>query len=156
VIRVQREDFDPGLELAELYRASGPTAGAVCVFVGLVRDISEGAAVSAMALEHYPGMTERELARIEAEARCRWPVTATVIVHRWGRLEPGERIVFAGATSPHRNAAFDACRFLADMLKTRAPFWKAEETDAGRRWVKARVEDNVASEAWSHSLPGKR
>lgn len=148
MIRVQEADFDPGAETARLTEAS-PGAGALCVFVGLVRDLSHGAPVSAMTLEHYPGMTERELRRIEAEAHARWPLAATSVVHRWGRLEPGDRIVFAGAASAHRDAAFEACLFLADMLKTRAPFWKAEETAQGRRWVEARAEDDAAAAQWS-------
>ena len=148
MIRVQREDFDPGVETQRLADAS-KGAGALCVFVGLLRDLNAGAAVTAMTLEHYPGMTERELERIEAQAHARWPLAATSVVHRWGRLAPGDRIVFAGAASAHRDAAFEACRFLADMLKTRAPFWKAEETSRGRRWVEARAEDDAAASRWS-------
>jgi molybdopterin synthase catalytic subunit len=147
MIRVQQEDFDPAVELAALMAAS-PGAGAVCLFVGLVRDLNEGAAVSALTLEHYPGMTERELTRLEAEARRRWPVADVLVVHRWGRFEPSDRIVLVAAASVHRDAAFDACRFLIDRLKTRAPFWKAEDTGSGRRWVAARSEDDAASERW--------
>ena len=146
VVRVQRDDFDVGAELTRLGRGAG--AGAVCVFVGLVRDLNEGRPVSVMTLEHYPGMTERELARIEQEARDRWPLLDTLVVHRYGRLEPGERIVLVAVASAHRDAAFDACRFLIDWLKTNAPLWKAEETDAGRRWVAARAEDDAAAAAW--------
>jgi molybdopterin synthase catalytic subunit len=120
----------------------------VCVFVGSVRDLNEGRPVSAMTLEHYPGMTERELARIEQEARARWPLLDTLVVHRYGRLAPGDRIVLVAVASAHRDAAFDACRFLIDWLKTKAPFWKAEETDAGRRWVAARAEDDLAVGRW--------
>jgi molybdopterin synthase catalytic subunit len=145
-VRVQRDDFDVGAELAQLGR--GASAGAVCVFVGLVRDLSEGRPVSAMTLEHYPGMTERELARVEQEARARWPLLDTLVVHRYGRLEPGDRIVLVAVASAHRDAAFDACRFLTDWLKTKAPFWKAEETDAGRRWVATRAEDDLAAGQW--------
>jgi len=141
---VQRDDFDVGAELAQL----GAGASAVCVFVGLVRDLNEGRPVSAMTLEHYPGMTERELARVEQEARVRWPLLDTLVVHRYGRLEPGDRIVLVAVASTHRDAAFDACRFLIDWLKTKAPFWKAEETDAGRRWVAARAEDDAAAGRW--------
>ena len=143
-VRVQRVDFDVGGELAQL----GGGAGAVCVFVGLVRDLNEGRPVSAMTLEHYPGMTSRELERIERDARDRWPLLDTLIVHRFGRLEPGDRIVLVAVASAHRDAAFDACRFLIDRLKTKAPFWKAEETAAGRRWVAARVEDDAAAGRW--------
>ena len=121
MIRVQREDFDVGAELAAL--APGDTAvGGVCAFMGLVRDLAGGRTLSAMTLEHYPAMTARELERIEAEARDRWPLAASLIVHRYGRLEPGERIVLVATASAHRDAAFDACRFLIDWLKTCAPF----------------------------------
>ena len=143
-VRVQGEDFDVAAELTQISRG----AGAVCVFVGLVRDLNEGRPVSAMTLEHYPGMTERELAWVEQEARARWPLLDTLVVHRYGRLEPGDRIVLVAVASAHRDAAFDACRFLIDWLKTKAPLWKAEETDAGRRWVAARAEDDAAAAAW--------
>jgi molybdopterin synthase catalytic subunit len=148
-VRVQRDDFDVGVELARLGQGAGTGGvGAVCVFVGSMRDLNEGRPVSAMTLEHYPGMTERELARIEQEARARWPLLDTLVVHRYGRLTPGDRIVLVAVASAHRDAAFDACRFLIDWLKTKAPFWKAEETDAGRRWVAARVEDDLAVGRW--------
>jgi molybdopterin synthase catalytic subunit len=101
-----------------------------------------------MTLEHYPGMTEKELARIEAEARARWPLEDVLIIHRHGRLEPGERIVLVATASAHRQAAFDACQFLIDWLKTRAPFWKREEGPAGARWVEARAEDDDAAARW--------
>ena len=143
--RVQRDDFDVGAELAQF----GGGVGAVCGFVGLVRDLNEGRPVSAMTLEYYPGMTERELARIEREALDRWPLLDIVVVHRYGRLEPGDRIVLVGVASTHRDAAFEACRFLTDSLKTRAPFWKAEETDAGRGWVAACAEDEMAVGRWA-------
>src|SRR5512134_2370401 len=132
------------MELAQL----GRDAGAVCTFVGLVRDLNEGRPVTAMTLEHYPGMTERELGRIEQEARARWRLIDSLIIHRFGRLEPGERIVLVAVASAHRDAAFDACRFLIDWLKTKAPLWKAEESDAGRHWVEARAEDDAAAAAW--------
>jgi molybdopterin synthase catalytic subunit len=147
MIRVQRADFDVAAEMASL-SAEAPGAGAVCVFVGLVRDLSRGEPVAAMTLEHYPGMTERTLARLEAEARDRWPLAGVRIVHRHGRLDPGERIVLVAVASAHRDAAFDACRFLIDRLKTTAPFWKAEENPDGRRWVEARPEDDAAVERW--------
>jgi len=154
VIRVQEDDFDIGAELERLTAAAGG-AGAVSCFVGLVRDFSGGETVSAMTLEHYPGMTERQLGKIEAEARERWPLDAVLIVHRYGRLEPGDRIVLVATASAHRKAAIDACSFLIDWLKTRAPFWKLEETPEGGRWVDADPEDTVAEERWA-AHRGKR
>jgi molybdopterin synthase catalytic subunit len=147
MIRLQREDFDPGRELARLAEGN-PNIGGICTFVGLVRDRSAEGPVTAMTLEHYPGMTEKELARIEAEARARWPLEDVLIIHRHGRLEPGERIVLVATASAHRQAAFDACQFLIDWLKTRAPFWKREEGPAGVRWVEARAEDDDAAARW--------
>lgn len=152
MIRVQREDFDPGAEIAALTRGR-VDIGAVVSFVGLVRDFAETPAagadrVGAMTLEHYPGMTERLLAEIEAEARARWPLAASLIVHRHGRLEPGDRIVLAVTASPHRQAAFEAAMFLVDWLKTKAPFWKLEEGASGARWVEARSEDDDAARRW--------
>lgn len=147
MIRLQREDFDPGLELARLGK-DNQTVGGVCAFVGLVRDHSAAGPIEAMTLEHYPGMTEKELARIEAEARVRWPLEDVVIIHRHGRLKAGERIVLVAAASAHRQAAFDACQFLIDWLKTRAPFWKREEGPAGAHWVEARAEDEDAAQRW--------
>ena len=151
MIRVQREDFDIGRELERL-AAGDHTVGGIASFIGLVRDFnlqessSTSAAdrVSAMTLEHYPGMTERKLAEIEAEANRRWPLAASLIIHRYGRLEPGDRIVLVATASPHRDAALAACHFLIDWLKTEAPFWKSEETPEGERWVEARVEDDAA------------
>ena len=147
IVRVQREDFDPGAALEELARGR-PEIGGVTSFLGLVRDIHGDRQVGAMTLEHFPGMTERELARIADEAHARWPLAATLIVHRYGRLEPGDRIVMCAAASAHREAAFEACAFLIDFLKTRAPFWKLEDTDAGARWVEARDSDDTAAERW--------
>lgn len=150
-VRVQREDFDVGAELAALCRGN-TRIGGLASFVGLVRDLhpgaGEGGPVSALTLEHYPGMTERQLAAIEAEARARWPLEATLVVHRHGRLEPGDRIVLVACASAHREAAFTACQFLMDWLKTRAPFWKREETAAGGRWVEARAVDEDAAARW--------
>jgi molybdopterin synthase catalytic subunit len=143
MIRVQAEDFDVAAELSRL-----PADGALCLFVGTVRGNSGGRTVAAMTLEHYPGMAERELSRLEEEARHRWPLTETLVVHRHGRLEPGERIVLVAVSSAHRAAAFDACRFLIDRLKTAAPFWKSEETAAGAVWVEVRAEDDAATESW--------
>ena len=152
MIRVQREDFDVGAEVARL-SAGKTNIGGVCVFVGLVRDMAgDGAgarvAVGAMTLEHYPGMTEKELARIEAEARARWPLDDALVIHRHGRLEPGDRIVLVATASAHREAAFAACHFLIDWLKTRAPFWKQEETAQGGQWVAARESDDAAAARW--------
>ena len=122
MIRVQREDFDVGTELAALTRGR-PGIGGVASFIGLVRDVARSESVGAMTLEHYPGMTERELDAIESEARRRWPLDAVLIIHRYGRLEPGDRIVLVAAASAHREAAFACCLFLMDWLKTKAPFW---------------------------------
>jgi molybdopterin synthase catalytic subunit len=155
MIRVQREDFDTGAELDRL-AAGDHRIGGIASFVGLVRDLSPsgmadgGDAVTALTLEHYPGMTEKKLAEIELEAHRRWPLAASLIIHRYGRLEPGERIVLVAAASPHREAALAACHFLIDWLKTDAPFWKSEETPQGERWVKVRAEDDAAKERWSH------
>jgi len=145
---VQAEDFDVGAELAAL--AGGRTdIGGVTSFVGLVRDMAGGKRVDAMTLEHYPGMTEKGLAAIEAEALARWPLAATLIVHRYGRLAPGDRIVLIAPASAHRDAAFDACRFLIDWLKTKAPFWKLEDTPEGAQWVAADARDDDAAARWT-------
>ncbi|MEX2009118.1 MAG: molybdenum cofactor biosynthesis protein MoaE [Dongiaceae bacterium] len=148
MIRVQREDFDVGAELARLAEGDRAVGGVAC-FVGLVRDMAGAAPIGAMTLEHYPGMTEKKLAEIEAEANRRWDLAASLIVHRYGRLEPGERIVLVATASAHRDAALDACRFLIDWLKTKAPFWKLEETRDGARWVAARDSDEAAAERWT-------
>jgi molybdopterin synthase catalytic subunit len=146
-IRVQREDFDLGAELAALTR--GKTGiGGLASFVGLVRDVAGSERIEAMTLEHYPGMTERQLAEIEAEARRRWPLDAVLIIHRFGRLLPGEQIVLVAAASAHRQAAFESCQFLIDWLKTKAPFWKLEETPEGARWVDAQASDDAAARRW--------
>lgn len=144
---VQEADFDPGAEMAALSAGRTDVGGIAC-FVGLVRDIAGGAEVTAMTLEHYPGMTERQLEEIEAEARSRWPLIDVRILHRHGRLLPGDRIMFCGVASAHRAAAFEACAFLMDWLKTKAPFWKREETPAGDRWVEAKAEDDDAAARW--------
>ena len=152
MIRVQEEDFDVGAEIAALSRGRHDIGGVVS-FVGLVRDMVGNAAgeasVNAMTLEHYPGMTERMLAEIEAEAQARWPLAASLIIHRHGRLEPGERIVLVITASAHRKAAFEACEFLIDWLKTKAPFWKLEDTADGPQWVDARHEDDAAAKRWA-------
>lgn len=147
MIRVQREDFDIGRELEALARDK-TSIGGVTSFVGLVRDIAGGEKILGLTLEHYPGMTEQQLAAIEAEARRRWPLDAVLIIHRYGELKPGDRIVLVATASAHRDAAFDACRFLIDWLKTKAPFWKREETSQGARWVEAHASDDEAAKRW--------
>jgi molybdopterin synthase catalytic subunit len=148
MIKVQREDFDVGRELDTLTRGNARIGG-VASFIGLVRDVGGANRVSALTLEHYPGMTEKKLAEIEAEANKRWPLDASLIIHRYGRLEPGDRIVLVATASPHREAALAACHFLIDWLKTDAPFWKSEETPEGERWVAARHEDDEATSRWN-------
>jgi molybdopterin synthase catalytic subunit len=148
-VRVQREDFDVGAEVKRL-TAGRTDIGAVVTFTGTVRGDSTG--VAALTLEHYPGMTEEELARVEAEAAARWPLQASLIVHRIGTLQPGDNIVLVVTASAHRQAAFDAAAFLMDYLKTRAPFWKKElDADGRERWVEARESDDAAVERWSES-----
>lgn len=146
-IRVQVEAFQPGVELEALH-AANTGIGAVVGFVGYVRDYNDGNAVAAMTLEHYPGMTEKALAGIVEQASARWPLLGVEIVHRVGHLQPGEPIVFVGTTSSHRQAAFDACNFIMDYLKTRAPFWKREDTPEGARWVDGRDSDQTAARRW--------
>lgn len=146
-IRVQAEDFDVGAELARLTEGNHAIGG-VAVFVGLVRDLAGGSEISAMTLEHYPAMTEKMLAEIETEAKARWPLEASLVIHRYGRLEPGDQIVMVVTASAHRQAAFEACAFLMDWLKTKAPFWKLEETDEGAHWVDARDSDDAAAARW--------
>jgi molybdopterin synthase catalytic subunit len=147
LIRVQAEDFDIGAEITAL-TAGNTKIGGLATFVGLVRDVAGEETVGAMTLEHYPGMTEKKLAEIEAEARIRWPLDASLIIHRYGRLEPGDRIVLVITASAHRTAALEACHFLIDWLKTEAPFWKLEETPDGGKWVDARATDGAAAERW--------
>jgi molybdopterin synthase catalytic subunit len=147
MIKVQREDFDIGAELARLTDGNARIGG-LASFVGLVRDLADQSAVSAMTLEHYPGMTEKRLAEIEDEARARWPLESVLIIHRYGRLEPGDRIVLVATTSAHRQAALESCAFLIDWLKTKAPFWKLEEGAKGAAWVEAKESDDKAAEKW--------
>jgi molybdopterin synthase catalytic subunit len=147
MIRVQAEDFDVGAELEAMSKGNHAIGG-LCSFVGLVREMAGSADIGAMTLEHYPGMTEKALAEIEAEALERWPLESTLIIHRYGRLEPGDRIVLVAASSAHREASFEACHFLIDFLKTKAPFWKLEETPDGAKWVDARSSDDAAAERW--------
>jgi len=137
MIRVQHEDFDPGAELERLRSGLQADAGAVVSFIGLVRDLNEGDDITAMTLEHYPGMTEKALDAIAAEATVRWKLLDAVIIHRVGPLEPNDRIVLVIAASAHRKDAFRACEFMIDTLKTKAPFWKKEATSQGSRWVTA-------------------
>ncbi|MGA9602672.1 MAG: molybdenum cofactor biosynthesis protein MoaE [Methyloceanibacter sp.] len=145
MIRVQHEDFDIGAEIARL-KGGRTDIGAIVSFIGTVRD--QMGAVDEMMLEHYPGMTEAELERIEAEAKARWPLQASLIVHRYGSLKPGDNIVLVITASEHRDAAFDAARFLMDYLKTRAPFWKRETGKGGSRWVEAAAGDDTATTRW--------
>lgn len=147
MIRVQREDFDVGAEMQRLTDGRHDIGGVVS-FVGLVRDVAGGTKIGAMTLEHYPGMTEKQLTEIEAEANRRWPLSASLIIHRYGRLEPGDRIVLVITASAHRDAAFEACHFLIDWLKTKAPFWKLEDTDTGAKWVAADARDDAAAARW--------
>ena len=147
MIRVQQEDFDVAAEMAAL--SHGKTGiGGMVAFVGLVRDLGGDRQMSALTLEHYPGMTERQLEKIDAQAHQRWPLSASLIVHRFGRLAPGEQIVLVLTASAHRDAAFDANRFLIDWLKTKAPFWKSEVTATGSDWVKAQGGDEAAAARW--------
>lgn len=146
-VRVQAAAFDPGAELNALH-AANLGIGAVAGFVGYVRDFNDGHDVAGMFLEHAPGMTEKALEKIIIEAEQRWPLLRLDVLHRVGVLEPGEPIVFVGVASAHREAAFDACRFVMDYLKTRAPFWKKETTPSGPRWVEGRSSDQVAAERW--------
>jgi molybdopterin synthase catalytic subunit len=147
MIRVQQQAFDTGHEIQKI-KAGKTQIGGTAVFVGTVRDINDGAGVSALTLEHYPGMTEKALADIEAEARARWVLDDVLIVHRYGRMEPGDDIVLVVCCSEHRDNAFDACRFLMDFLKTRAPFWKLEQGADKADWVDARESDDAAAARW--------
>ncbi|WP_417344684.1 molybdopterin synthase catalytic subunit MoaE [Ferrimonas sp.] len=144
--RVQTEDFNVGEEYAKL--ADNPTCGAVVTFVGKVRDFGDNQGVTRMVLEHYPGMTQAVLAQIEQEARERWPLDQVTIIHRVGPLDLTDQIVFIGVSSAHRKAAFAACEYLIDFLKTRAPFWKKEVTEAEAHWVDAKDSDQQAAEMW--------
>ena len=151
-IRVQTEDFDVSHEMLAL-RQKNPKVGAVASFVGVVRDINEGDSVATMTLEHYPGMTEKCIADILQQASGRWPLMAARVVHRVGDLSPGEQIVWVGVASRHRAAAFSACEFIMDYLKTRAPFWKKEQAAQGSRWVDASLDDEARAQRWQQS-PG--
>ena len=149
-VRIQREDFDLGAEVRRL-TAGRTEIGAIVTFTGTVRGEAGGRPIAAMSLEHYPGMTESELARVEAEAAARWPLQDSLIIHRYGELRPGDNIVLVVTASAHRHAAFEAAEFLMDYLKTRAPFWKKETGPDGEAiWVDARPGDDAALERWRH------
>ncbi|HQT00808.1 MAG: molybdenum cofactor biosynthesis protein MoaE [Hydrogenophilales bacterium 16-64-46] len=152
-IRVQTEVFDLGTEV-EALRAGRLDVGAVASFVGYARDINDGSDVTAMTLEHYPGMTEKALVTLADEAAVRWSLIDVSIVHRVGRLLPGDPIVLVAVASRHRGDAFAACEYLMDALKTRAPFWKKEETPTGERWVDARESDAAAASRWEAKPQG--
>ena len=147
-VRIQAADFDLSTEVAQL-RAGHPQVGAVVSFVGTVRDMNDGAAVSEMALEHYPGMTEKSILAIIDKAKARWPIIDALVIHRIGPLAPLAQIVLVAVTAAHRGEAFSACEFIMDYLKTEAPFWKKEQTPNGARWVDARVTDDAALNKWS-------
>jgi molybdopterin synthase catalytic subunit len=151
MIRVQAGDFDVTSETRALI-GERTDVGAIVSFTGTVRGIAGGRIISAMTLEHYPGMTEAELARVEAEAQARWPLQASLIVHRYGVLKPGDNIVLVIAASPHRQVAFEAASYLMDFLKTRAPFWKKETgLDGSGDWVDSRDSDAEALQRWGHA-----
>lgn len=150
MIRVQENDFIVAKEYEKL--AIDNKDGAVVTFVGKVRDFNEGLGVQGLTLEHYPGMTESVLNAIEKQAREHWPLNHVTIIHRVGDLTLGEQIVFIGVTSPHRKAAFAACEFLIDFLKTKAPFWKKELTTEGNNWLDAKASDEQLSQQWSNKL----
>ena len=146
-IRVQEADFDLTTEIKNL-RNADPQVGAVVSFLGTVRDMNEGSEVKAMTLEHYPGMTEKALQNLMDQARVRWDIRNSLVIHRVGALLPEDQIVLVAVTSAHRGEAFSACEFIMDYLKTAAPFWKKEETAEGGRWVDARVADGAAMARW--------
>jgi len=146
-IRIQQDDFDLTTEVKAL-RKDDPRVGAVVTFVGTVRDMNDGSQVKGMTLEHYPGMTEKALEDIITQAKSRWDIYKTLVIHRVGPLLPEDQIVLVAVTSAHRGEAFAACEFIMDYLKTAAPFWKKEETPEGGRWVDARVTDDAAMARW--------
>jgi len=146
-IRIQEQDFDISAELAAL-RKGDARVGAVVTFLGTVRDMNDGSEVKGMTLEHYPGMTEKALQEIIDQAKGRWDIYQTLVIHRVGLMQPEEQIVLVAVTSAHRGEAFAACEFIMDYLKTAAPFWKKEDTPQGSRWVDARVTDETAMSRW--------
>ncbi|MCL5060190.1 MAG: molybdopterin synthase catalytic subunit MoaE [Candidatus Thermoplasmatota archaeon] len=149
-IAVQAETFDLGAEV-DAMRQGRTDIGAIASFVGLARDMNEGSGVQAMTLEHYPGMTEKALAALVEEANARWALLDVTVIHRVGRLLPGDPIVLVAVAGQHRGEAFAACEFIMDFLKTQAPFWKKEETPQGERWVEARASDEAAAARWTDS-----
>jgi len=149
-VRLQREDFDIGAEIAALTQGR-IDIGAVATFTGICRAVNEGKRIEAMTLEHYPGMAEAEIARHVEEAQARWPLLGVTVIHRYGRLVPGDNVVLVVTASSHREAAFAAAEFLMDYLKTRAPFWKKEERAGGADWVEARRADDTAAKRWEQA-----
>lgn len=147
-VRIQEGDFDPTALTAEL-RQRRHDVGAIATFVGLVRDANVGSEVSGLALEHYPGMTEKAIEAIISESKARWDVIGASVVHRVGALAPGDQIVFVGVASAHRHDAFQACAYIMDYLKTKAPFWKKETRAQGTYWVESRASDAEAARRWS-------
>jgi molybdopterin synthase catalytic subunit len=145
MIKIQEQDFDVGAELSAL-RSQDDEIGAIVSFTGLVR--GDGGAIRSMTLEHYPAMTNKRLNELETAAMEKWPLQRVLIIHRFGELSPGDQIVLVATTSSHRQAAFDACNYLIDWLKTEAPFWKLEETNDGNYWVAARADDTKAASRW--------
>jgi molybdopterin synthase catalytic subunit len=148
VVRIQSEDFDAGAEIAIL-RRNNPAIGAIASFIGLVRDVNSGEHVSELTLEHYPGMTEKALDKIVDEAKARWDIIDVLVIHRVGALHPTDQIVLVVVAGAHRGEAFAACEFVMDYLKTKAPFWKKEQTAAGSRWVETRSSDDAAAGRWT-------
>lgn len=146
-VRIQTQDFDSGAEIAALRRGN-PKIGAVASFIGLCRDANDGDAIASMTLEHYPGMTEKALEQIVAESKARWRIIDVLVIHRVGELKPTDQIVLVVVAGEHRGEAFAACEFIMDYLKTRAPFWKKEQTPQGSRWVEARSSDDEAAQRW--------
>ena len=149
-VRIQTEDFDVAAELAAL-KSSKADVGAIVTFIGMVRDLNDGDIIKTLTLEYYPGMTEKSLSTIEQEAKSRWNINQSLIIHRVGTLKPSDQIVLVAVTSPHRAEAFAACEFIMDYLKTKAPFWKKETTSHGERWVEAKSSDDDAQARWKQS-----
>ena len=147
-IHIQTEDFDLSQELTSMRLAGQGNVGAIVSFIGLVRDMNEGDTINTLTLEHYPEMTEKALLNIENEAKTRWDIIDSLIIHRVGKLKPLDQIVLVAVTSAHRGEAFNACEFIMDYLKTSAPFWKKEATNQGERWVEAKLTDDVAKARW--------
>jgi molybdopterin synthase catalytic subunit len=147
-IRIQTDDFDMACELISMRAAGHGNVGALVSFVGLVRDVNDGDTVNTLTLEHYPEMTEKALQAIELEAKSRWDIINSLIIHRVGTLKPSDQIVLVAVSSAHRGDAFHACEFIMDYLKTSAPFWKKEATNQGERWVEAKLSDDVAKARW--------